>query len=138
MQVFIQHWINLSTLSESSKLQHSAFAVWKKIILNKVNHILVKSPKFPANPILNDAQNIQDLITIQGRFVIVPVDKASKNVNFICNSFYNQVLKEEIMKSGNFITSNYTENTIISNYSELLSSYILQLYTFFVLNPQVP
>ena len=106
----------IHSISESSKLQHSAFAVWKKIILNKVNHIVVKSPKYPANPILSDAQNIQDLTAIQGRFVIVPVDKASNIVSFVCKRFYKHVLKEEIMKSGNFIPSNYSENTIISNY----------------------
>ena len=77
----------------------SAFAAWKKIILKKV-YCLVKSAKSPANAILSDLQNIQDLITIEGRFVIVPVDTASNNVSFICQSIYKQVLKEEIMKSG--------------------------------------
>ena len=91
---------------------------------------MVKSPKFPANPILSDAQNIQDLIAIQGRFVIVPVDKASNNVSFICKRFLK---KEEIMKLGNFIPSNYSENTIISIYSELLFSYnIKEMFSKFI------
>ena len=119
----------INSISESSKLQHSAFAVWKKIILKKVNRILIKSRKFPANPILSDAHNIQDLIAIEGRFVIVPVDKASNNVSFICKSFYKHVLKEGIMKLGNFIPSNYSENT----YSELLSLYnIKEMFSNFI------
>ena len=82
-----------------------------------------KSAKSLANPILSDAHNIQDLKDIQYRFVIVPVDKASNNVSFVCKSFYKHILKEEIMKWDNFAPSNYTEKGIISKYTHLLSSY---------------
>ena len=113
----------INYITESSKLQQSAFSAWRRIVLNKVNLILEKSPKSLANPILSDPYNIQDLKDIQYRFVIVPVDKASNNVSFICKSFYKHILKEEIMKSGNFAPSNYTEKSIISKYTHLLSSY---------------
>ena len=42
------------------------------------------------------------LTKLRNHFVLVPVDKAPKNVGIICKSFYLQVLNNEIMKSGVF------------------------------------
>ena len=112
-----------SALQPTTENQQSAFSAWRKLVLNKVNLILEKSPKSLANPILSDPHKIQDLKNIQYRFVIVPVDKASNNVSFICKSFYKHILEEEIMKSGDFAPSNYTEKSIICKYTHLLSSY---------------
>jgi len=114
----------INNISESSKLQKTSFSAWKKFILNKVDCILKRiATKVLDSPVLNDAENMKDLQVIQDRFVIVPVDKASNNVSFVCKSYYKHVLEEEIMNSGNFIPSNSTENIIISKFSDLLSSH---------------
>ena len=54
------------------------------------------------------------------QFVIVPVDKAAKNIGIICKLFYLQVLKGEILSSGNVIHSNKTINNIVHGYYSLI------------------
>ena len=62
----------------------------------------------------------QENMKLHNHFAIVPVDKAPKNDGIICKSFYLQVLDNEIMKSGNFILSDFTVHGIVSNYSSIL------------------
>ena len=113
----------INSICESTKLLRTNFSAWKRILLNNVDRILRGAPKMHANPVLNDPLNIRDLKDIQDNFVVVPIDKASNNVSFICKKYYKQVLNEEILNSGNFIPSNNTENNIISDYSGLLALY---------------
>ena len=60
------------------------------------------------------------LTKLHNHFVIVPVDKAPKNVGIICKSFHLLVLNNEIMRSGNFILSNITVHDKVSKYSSIL------------------
>ena len=57
---------------------------------------------------------------LRNHFIIVPMDRAPKNIRIICKYFYLQTLNDEIVKSGNFTQSNYTVPDIVSKYSSIL------------------
>ena len=59
--------------------------------------------------------------------VIVPVDKAAKNVGIICKAFYIQILKEEVVESGNFIEFQDINDGIITRYSSFLKRFNLHI-----------
>ena len=43
---------------------------------------------------------MQSLEELQNQFVIVPIDKASGNIAFVCKQFYAQVLVKELGLDG--------------------------------------
>ena len=60
-----------------------------------------------TSPVLGDPEVVEYLDKLHSRFVIVPVDKASKNFAFICKSYYIKVLMNELgVKNSSDITGN--------------------------------
>ena len=73
--------------------------------------------------VFNKQENMKYLTKLLNHFVIVPADSAPNNFGIICKSFYLQVLNNEIMKSGNFILSDFTVHAIVSKYSSILTHF---------------
>ena len=96
------------------------YLAWKKVILNIVLTTLHSMTTHQTINVFNKQENMKYLTKLHNHFVIIPVDKAPKNVGNICKSFYLQVLNNEIMKSGNFILSDFTVHDIVSKYSPIL------------------
>ena len=94
------------------------FNPWKKYILDQTRDILRKCINtHSASNVLNKKVNMDYLNEFHNQFVIVPVDKASKNIGIVCKLFYLQVLKEEIVSYGNFMHSDKTVKNIVEDYS---------------------
>ena len=87
-----------STLSTPIK----AFIGWKNEILRQVNNKLVSVKSYEYNNILSQKDVKKALGTLHKDFVLVPVDKASKNIAIICKKYYIDVLNEEIENSPTF------------------------------------
>ena len=113
-------FINLS--SNTAKIPIKLFSPWKKIILNIVINLLNKSHIYPVTTVLTKEENLKYMHSLHSKFVIVPVDKASKNIGIICKKFYLETLFKEITESGNFEYSNLTINDITNNYIETLKN----------------
>ena len=79
--------------------------------------------------VLDQAENKNFLQHFHEHFVIVPVDKAAKNIGIICKYFYIQILKKEVQDSGNFVITSETTNSIISRYDNLLKRYNCNVLT---------
>ena len=62
---------------------------------------------------------------VQEHFVLVRVDKASKNVSFICKQYYMPTLQHEIINSGNFALVNNEEGEITRELKVYLQNYKL-------------
>ena len=61
-------------------------------------------------------------------FVIVPADKASNNVVFICKTYYYSCLQKELIDDNDVDTStyqrtNFTKEEILINHRSVLSSF---------------
>ena len=66
--------------------------------------------------VLEQHRNVLFLTKLQEHRVLVPVDKASKNVSFICRQYYMETLPDEIINSGNFALVNNEEGEITRVY----------------------
>ena len=53
-----------------------------------------------VNEVLRSNECLQSLEELQNQFVIVPIDKASGNIAFVCKRFYAQVLVKELGLDG--------------------------------------
>ena len=110
--------------SVTLKINLKIFSPWKKFILQKVmDDLAKKNNTHSAYKVLDQAENKNFLQHFHEHFVVVPVDKAAKNIGIICKSFYIQILKKEVQDSGNFVTTSETTNSIISRYDNLLKRY---------------
>ena len=110
--------------SVTLKINIKMFSPWKKFILQKVKDILSNNNNtHSAYKVLDQAENKNFLQHFHEHFVIVPVDKAAKNIGIICKSFYIQILKKEIQDSGNFSTTSETINSINLRYDNILKRF---------------
>ena len=108
---------------------------WKNLILRKVNDkiIFLKGKKLQTfkNPILNQGNVKAYLETLQERYVIVPIDKASNNFAFVCKRYYVMRLLSEVgIPNGNCDTYEVTSRdklSIIDNNVSLCIRYGLKV-----------
>ena len=83
--------------------------------------------KFDSNiQVLKTAQCLNALEDLHNRFVVVPIDKASSNIAFVCKRFYAQVLVSELGLEKSNMCSTYEKincdvNDLIEKDSQKLS-----------------
>ena len=70
-------------------------------------------------------RNVVFLTKLQEHFVLLPVDKAFKNVCFICKQCYMQTLQHEIINSGNFALVSNEEGEITRELKVYFQNYKL-------------
>ena len=68
-------------------------------------------------PVLDRLKVQEDLQTLHSKFVLVPIDKASNNVAFVCKRYYAEVILQEIgiLGTGNrtYLRSELSKDEII-------------------------
>ena len=95
-------------------------------IKNKVNGLKDSRPSRTVREVLKDRECLSYLEELKQRFVIVPIDKASGNIAFICKRFYAKVLLDELGLVGQLGSSTYESlenknvDEIINNHSQKL------------------
>ena len=91
---------NWSTKSGTSK---SAFLGWKSMISHLIDlqTTSLRRGKKCKQSIFRNHETKHCLAELQSKYVMVPIDKASNNVAFICKRYYAQVLLEELGLLGN-------------------------------------
>ena len=109
----------------------NALSEWVKAIRSLVKskiHILSKSFKTKYKPILKDPAVIKCLEELHEKFVVVPADKASNNIIFICKKYYLQCLLNELNLYGNSQTNStykrmsLSKQEIILNHASFMTS----------------
>ena len=74
--------------------------------------------------IFKDEDVMKCLTSLQQKYVIVPADKASNNVVFVCKSYYINCLHRELENSNNTYTpTTLSKRQIIDNQLSVLSSF---------------
>ena len=99
-------------------------------IKNKITLLKISRPPRKVHEILKDRKCLSSLIEFKERFVIVPIDKASGNVAFICKRFYAKVLLEELGLLGQSGSSTY-ESLQNKDIGEIVNSHSEYLMTKF-------
>lgn len=75
-------------------------------IKDKISYLKRTTVFQETNEVLKSSECLRSLDELHRRFVIVPIDKASGNVAFVCKRFYAQVLVKELGLDG--LTGNRT------------------------------
>ena len=119
-------------LLEKHGLQEGDLENWKNkivhIVRQKIDEIKSSIVPFKTNPILKDKEVLEYLKTLHSKYVITPIDKASKNIAIICKKFYINSLMDELGIPGNSSATyevSHIEKTSIINLNKTLCSKFL-------------
>ena len=115
-----QEDVELDTLSE-----------WVKSVKHLLKHRIYKvsrSVYTKPESILDDGIVSRQLADLHDRFVIVPADKASNNVVFICRTYYYSCLQKELIDNNDvdsrtYQRTNFTKYEILVNHRSVLASF---------------
>ena len=120
------------TWCKKHKKNEKVLRIWKTTvsekIRNKIDSLKISRPARTVHEILKDRECISSLAELKERFVIVPIDKATNNVAFICKRFYASVLVKELGLDGQSDSATYESmmnkntNTIIQSHTKDLKS----------------
>ena len=103
--------------------------------INSVKHLLKRRSCMVSRSVYTKPDSIFDdeivsrqLANLHDRFVIVPADKASNNVVFICKTYYYSCLQKELFdnKKVDFSTyqrTNFTNEGLLVNHRSVLASF---------------
>ena len=100
---------SITIFATKHNLEVSSLTNWKNKILELVDIEILKLKEkivpFQVKPLLKDPDVIQYLKSIHSKYVITPIDKASKNIAIICKKFYINSLMTELGIPGNNSTT---------------------------------
>ena len=104
-------------LAEKTQQDISTFDTWKAHVISMVEakiESLKKTlkPHF-TKPVLKDTEVLSYLESLQRKFVIVTIDKASNNFAFICKKFYVSKLLSEVNNSATYKETNESIDSLV-------------------------
>ena len=90
---FIDYW------SDKLKLAPEFFLEWKVRLIGMIDRkyaeLKPRTRYKPASKVLKDPECIKELEEIHSKFVLVPIDKASNNIGFVCKKYFLETLVKE-------------------------------------------
>ena len=90
----------ITMLIEKYKLNIQDLNNWRTAIITeleeRINHLKSFVKPKAAKPVLKNDSSLTCLKTLQEQFVLVPIDKASNNIAFVCKSFYIKCILDEV------------------------------------------
>ena len=115
-----QEVVELDTLSEWVKSV--------KHLLKRRIYMVSRSVNTKPDSIFDDEIVSRQLTDLHDRFVIVPADKASNNVVFICKTYYYSCLQKELIDnndvdSSTYQRTNFSKEEILVNHRSVLTSF---------------
>ena len=122
----------MESWSNKIGLTLEVFKDWKdKINLKIDERITSLAVRTRKNfPVLEDRNAKKCLSKLQEKYVIVPIDKASNNVAFICKRFYANILCDELGMTGS-VSSTYTQ--VNQSLEEIIKEHCSKLKNHFKL-----
>ena len=99
-----------------------------KHLLKRRIYMVSRSVNTKPDSIFDDEIVSRQLANLHDRFVIVPADKASNNVVFICKTYYYSCLQKELIDNNDVDSSTYqrtdfTKEEILVNHRSVLTSF---------------
>ena len=123
---------SITKFKKKHSLQDGDLDLWKNRILEmveqKIQGIKDKVVPFSTSPVLKDKEVLDYLTKLHSKYVITPIDKASKNIAIICKKFYVNSLMEELGIPGNtsptYKLANLDKVSIINVNNTLCSTFL--------------
>ena len=88
------------SLKNKYKLDDYSLTPWKDKVIEVLNQKIFDLKKSvhvsQVTPVLDDPSVLEDLASLQDKYVIVPIDKAANNFAFICKKYYITILLKEL------------------------------------------
>ena len=106
----------------------SEWVISVKHFLKRRIYMVSRSVNTKPDSIFDDEIVARQLADLHDRFIIVPADKASNNVVFICKTYYYSCLQKELIDNNNVDSSTYqrtniTKEEILVNHRSVLTSF---------------
>ena len=112
---------------------------WVKTVMSLVNRrvsVLSRTMSHRHELVFDDPDVAAELAEIHEKFVVVPADKASNNIVFVCKTHYINCLMEELgMRT---MTGNPTYNLTAMSKDEILQNHHSVMLTFGISLPDLP
>ena len=70
-----------------------------ELVDKKIEDIRRKIRWRPRKPILKQEEVQKELKYLQDKFVLLPIDKASNNIGFVCKQYYYEIINKEVSSS---------------------------------------
>ena len=113
----------LETISSDKGFDKSYFSEWLSTVLSLVDDkIMILRNKIETkkiNSIFKDLGVKNSMMHLKDKFVIVPIDKATNNIAFICKQFYAKVIIKEL-SFPNIVNNNETTYHQVNNLNKEL------------------
>jgi hypothetical protein len=106
----VSNWSRLDGYPESEYISFVSFVL--KCVDEKIAKCKQSLRFRRTKPILQDPDAITELKRLHKLYVIVPVDKASKNIAFVCKKFYKFVLDNEVGADSPATSGSYEPVTL--------------------------
>ena len=121
----IKHFVEL--WSNKEKVAQECFDEWivgvMELAEKRVDHLRSKYKVVPYRSVFSRAASSKCLEDLKEKYVLVPVDKASKNISVICKRYYMKVLIDEVTKNPQtYDVCNQVPSNISSQQLEHLKS----------------
>ena len=110
---------------------------WVKLVMSLVNRrvsVLSRTMSRRHESVFDDPDVAAEVAEIHEKFVVVPADKASNNIVFVCKTHYINCLMEELGMST--MTGNPTYNLTAISKDEILQNYRSVMLTFGISLPE--
>ena len=105
---FITKW------SSSNGISEACYQEWKNMVMQLIEEKVTRLKKctkyIPRKSVLEECA--KELEELKRRYVLVPVDKASNNIGFVCKKFYLETLKQELLSDTYDIYEDTIEYTL--------------------------
>ena len=114
----------IEELSNKLGISNAAFTQWKMIIIEEIDGRISKlknSYKQRQFNQQNHNDTLKHLDLLHQNFVLVPIDKASNNIAFVCKKFYVEVLLKEFGILGN---NNFTYQRVNINKNDIINQHV--------------
>ena len=114
----------IEELSNKLGISNTAFTQWKIILIEEIDSRISKlknSYKQRQFNQQNHNDTLKHLDLLHQNFVLVPIDKASNNIAFVCKKFYVEVLLKEFGILGN---NNFTYQRVNINKNDIINQHV--------------
>ena len=93
----------VNSWSKKENKDVSCFAEWKaeviKVVTEKIETLKDTYKERPLKKVMKRKESIEELQRLQNKYVMVPIDKTSNNIGFICKRYYYKLLVDELQTS---------------------------------------
>ena len=123
------------TWAKREKVEVDTLSEWIKSIRSIIKSRIAKlrgSMDTKPKSVLHDPDVLANLSDLHDKYVVVPADKASNNIVFVCKTYYYNCLIKELgfnSTAGNptYTHTDFTKEEILSNHNGALNSFGVHL-----------